>query len=129
MVILDTNVIIDHLRRPKIEKSSLLKIVSQQPKSTLAISVISVQELYEGKSTRYEEEEKFLLATITPLKMIPYSYEVAQCAGIIARNLSFTIEFADAAIAATALVNQASFFTLNKKHFVKIKDLKMINID
>lgn len=129
MVILDTNVIIDHLRRPKIEQSSLLKMVSQQPKPTLAISVISVQELYEGKSTRYEEEEKFLLATIAPLKMLPYTYEVARRAGTIARDLSFAIEFADAAIAATALVNQASFFTLNRKHFAKIKDLDMINVE
>lgn len=129
MVILDTNVIIDHLRQPKIRQSSLLKIVRQQPKATLAISVISVQELYEGKSTQYEEKEQFLLATIAPLIMIPYTYEVAQRAGIIARDLAFTIEFADAAIAATAIVHQTSFFTLNKKHFAKIKNLNMINVE
>lgn len=129
MVVLDTNVIIDHLRRPKTKPSPLLKIVSQKSKETLAISVVSVQELYEGKSTQHEEEEKFLLATIAPLTIIPYTYEVAQCAGKIARDLSFPIEFADAAIAATAVVNRASFFTLNRKHFAKIKYLETINID
>lgn len=89
----------------------------------MAISVISIQELYEGKSTREKDKEEHLLATIAPLKILPYNYEVAQLAGEIARDLDYPIELADAAIAATAIVNGALLFTLNKRHFKGIKDL------
>lgn len=35
------------------------------------------------------------------------------------------IEFADAAIAATAIINGALLATLNKKHFQSIRDLEL----
>ena len=126
MVILDTSIIIDHLRQEKSRESHLLKFSKKKPKENLALSVISVQELYEGKSTKKENKEHFLLSTITPLRILPYTYEVAQLAGEIARDLSGLIEFADAAIAATAILNGCQLLTLNKKHFEKITDLEMV---
>lgn len=51
MVILDTNIVIDHLRQPKGRKSTLTKLAQETPKEILAISTITVQELYEGQST------------------------------------------------------------------------------
>lgn len=124
MVVLDTSVIIDHLRQ-KGKISKLEKIAKEFPKEALSISVISVQELYEGKSTKDEEKEKYLLATISPLKILPYTYEIAQIAGEIARDLSSPIEFADSAIAATAIVSGYKLFTLNLKDFLVIKGLEM----
>lgn len=126
MVILDTNIIIDHLRQPKKKKSLLVKLAAQKPKEILGLSMISIQELYEGRSTKNKIKEQFLLATIAPLKIFPYTYEVAKLAGEIARDLSRSIELADATIAATAIINEAQLFTLNKKDFQKIKDLKLI---
>ena len=126
MVILDTNIIIDHLRLPKSKLSQLIKIVEQKPKESLAISVLSIQELYEGKSTRSKTKEQFLLATIAPLKILPYTFEVAQLAGRIARDLKRPIELVDAAIAATAVFNGISLLTLNQKDFRGIKDLRFI---
>lgn len=126
MVILDTNAIIDHLRQPKERDSHLVKIAKEKPKEALVISVISIQELYEGQSTKDEEKEQCLLATIAPLKILPYSYEVAQLAGKIARDLKRPIELADAAIAATAILNGACLFTLNKKDFQGIKGLEFV---
>lgn len=126
MVILDTNVIIDHLRRSKTEESHLVKIVRERPKETLAVSVISVQELYEGKSTQDEEKEQFLLATIAPLKILSYTYATAKLAGKIARDLKRPIELADAAIAATAIISGGDLFTLNKKDFRHIKGLNLL---
>ncbi len=127
MVILDTNIIIDHLRRPT-GQSFLMRLVQNQSKQNLAISVISVQELYEGQSTKVREKEQFLLATISPLKILTYNYEIAQKAGQLARDLKRPIELADAAIAATALVNKAMLFTLNQKHFQAIKNLELFNL-
>lgn len=126
MVIFDTSIIINHLRQKKIKKTHLLDFAKKKPKETMGLSVISVQELYEGKSVERASGEHNLLSTITPLRILPYTYEVAQLAGEIARNLASPVEFADAAIAATAIINGAKLFTLNKKDFLKIKDLELI---
>ena len=123
MVIVDTNIIIDHLRFEQKQASHLMRLVQNNPKETIGLSVVSVQELYEGMSTRVEEKEQYLLATISPLQILPYTYEVAQLAGKIARDTGRPIELADAAIAATAIMNGAQLCTLNTKDFVDIKQV------
>lgn len=125
MVVLDTNIIIDHLRQPS-EKSKLRQIEEKIPVKNLAISIIKVQELYEGKSTLNETQERTLLETVNPLKVLSYTYEVAKLAGELARDLGRKIEFTDAAIAATAILNKAKLLTLNKKDFQGIKNLKLV---
>lgn len=126
MIILDTNIIIDHLRTQGIKESVLMKFAENNLKEEMAISIVSIQELYEGQSTLDERKEEYLLATITPLKILPYTYEVAQLAGEIARDLKNPIEFTDAAIAATSILYGTSLWTLNKKHFLGIKNLELI---
>ena len=127
MVVLDTNIIIDHLRSSASRQTALMKIVAEHPKTTLALSLLSVQELYEGKSTLQEEREKDLLSTISPLKLLPYTYEVAKLAGVIARDSSKPMELADAAIAATAILNHAELYTLNQKDFEEVEDLELFS--
>src|ERR1700683_2176014 len=106
MVVLDTNIIIDHLRlQERQTESRLMTLVKTKPKEILAISMITVQELYEGRSTRETQKEQYLLATISPLKILPYNYEVAKLAGEIARDIERPIQLADAGIAATAILN------------------------
>lgn len=124
MVVLDTSIIINHLRQRTKHDSPLIHIVKEQPKEKFAISMITVQELYEGRSTKNEQEEQAMLATIGSLKILPYTYEVAQLAGKIARDLAHPIELADAAIAATAVVNGYELATLNRKDFAGIEDLE-----
>ena len=128
MVILDTSIIIEHLRLSKTKKSALVKVAEKKPKEVLAISIISVQELYEGKSTKDKRKEQALLATIAPLRILPYTYEVAQLAGEIARDLSRPIELADAAIAATTILNGGQLLTLDKKDFSGIRRLRILEI-
>ena len=129
MVILDTNIIIDHLRLPSTKPSVLIKLVQQQPKINLAISIISVQELYEGKSTQKPDKEQILLSLISPLKILPYTFDIASLAGQIIRDTSQPITFADAAIAATSIYHQIPLFTLNQKHFQPIPDLKLFQLN
>ncbi len=126
MVVIDTSIIIDHLRQQLVDETVFMKLVRRIPKEQLLLSVITVQELFEGKSTRDTRKEEYLLMTITPLKIVPYTFEMAQRAGEIARDLKRPIELADAAIAATALITGASLFTLNKKDFQGIEDLELI---
>ncbi len=126
MVIIDTSIIIDHLRQSQAKTTALMAIAEKIPQQELALSVISVQEVYEGQSTRSKNKEHYLIGTISPLTILPYTYEIAQHAGEIARDLPNPIEFADAAIAATALIHGAALYTLNQKHFAKIKDLEIL---
>ncbi len=126
MVVLDTSVIIDHLRQPSGTETWLQKIAKKIAKENLAISVISVQELYEGKSMLDPRKENYLLATITPLRILPYTFETAQLAGQIARELPRPIELADAAIAATAILAGAELLTLDRKDFLGISQLDLV---
>ena len=128
MVILDTNIIIDHLRQVGAEDSWFIKVAKLLPKESLGISMITIQELYEGRSTKFQKKETEMLAIVSPLKIYPYTYEVAQKAGELARDLSFPVELADAAIAATCMVNNCQLFTLNIKHFREIKDLQLFSL-
>ena len=127
MVVLDTSVIIDHLRqRP--ENSIFIKLAEKISVDSLAISMVTIQELYEGKSTKDQDAENFLLVTLSRLKILPYNYDVAELAGKLARDQK-PIEFADSAIAATAIINGAQLFTLNQKDFKAISDLELYQLE
>ncbi len=125
MVILDTNIIIDHLRQKK-KDTIFRKIVGRYHPQTLAISIFTVQELYHGKSSAANQQEKDLLSIINALKILPYTFEVAELAGKIARDRFLPLDFADAAIAATAIINGCQLFTLDKRDFIGIDDLEFL---
>lgn len=129
MVILDTNIIIDHLRQKPGTKTLLAKINDLEGKDYLAISAITIQELFEGKSTKDQQKTTELLAIISPLTIFDYNLEIAQTAGKIARDLKEPIEFADSAIAATCIYNNCQLLTLNKKHFQNILELEFYQKD
>jgi len=59
VVILDTSIIIDHLRNKTNKPSILMNIAKKYHTKDLGISVISIQELYEGRSTREEKKKTF----------------------------------------------------------------------
>lgn len=125
MVVLDTSIIIDHLRQSQ-DKETVLSKFSASSEEVLAISIVTIQELYEGKSTKNAEKERALLSLISPLKILPFTYEIAKLAGEIARDLDIPIELADATIASTTITNGAKLLTLNMKDFKQIKNLELI---
>lgn len=124
MVVVDTSVLIDHIRQRG--KNSIFDEFTKKSKEVLAVSLISVQELFEGKSTRKAEIEYEIINLINSLEVSPYTFENAKLAGEIARDLDHSIDLADAAIAATAILNKAKLFTLNKRDFKGINGLKLI---
>ena len=64
MVILDTNVIIDHLRQEKGQETLLKRLIRNNLQEDLAISIISIQELYRGQSTKDSEKENNILPNL-----------------------------------------------------------------
>ncbi|OGJ22185.1 MAG: hypothetical protein A3A82_00220 [Candidatus Pacebacteria bacterium RIFCSPLOWO2_01_FULL_47_12] len=127
MVVLDTSIIIDHLRLQERQPSYLEQLLNKFSQEELGLSVISLQELFEGQSTRGAKGLSRLKATIQPLTVLEYTTETAKLAGELARDLPTQISFADAAIAATALQQGCELATLNNKHFLQIPRLKLVS--
>lgn len=124
MVIVDTSIVIDHLRQIDQNKdTTLIEISKSFSKFEIGISVLSMQELYTGSSTKDQNKENYLKITIAPIKVIPYTYEIAMLAGKIVRDTKTTVTFADAGIAASCIYYNAKLVTLNKKDFISIASL------
>ncbi len=124
MVILDTSILIDHLRQ-KATHTKLERLVAKYGYGQLSVSVITMQELFAGASSRGQEGE--ILELFLPMKVWPYSESVAKMAGEIERDESRNMDFADAAIAATCVVNNCQLATINKKDFFGIAGLQMVD--
>lgn len=126
MVVLDTNIIIDHIRTFRTEESE--SYLQSLLKEDLAISVITIQELYVGKSMDDEKNIRLVNKIIEPYTFLNYTPEIAMLAGAIGRNQYSKSYFADAAIAATCLKHDAKLATLNKKHFEGIGGLEFVEV-
>jgi predicted nucleic acid-binding protein len=105
-VLLDTDVLIDHLRGRR-----SLKI------GRMAISVVTRTELYAGER-REAPAVEVVLAQIEELEI---NATIARRAGRIQRDTGLKI--ADALIAATALEKQLPLMTRNRRHFERVPDL------
>jgi len=125
MVIIDTNIFIDHLRIG--DSKYLQTLLSKNHISDLYLSVLTIQELYTGQSTKNLKNELILQKLISPFSIVYYDEQVAKLAGEIARDSKKVITFVDSAIAASAILNNATLVTLNTKDFKKIKGLQLYN--
>lgn len=123
MVIIDTSLIIDHLRQGQLQDSFLMKVVETEDSDTLFISMATLQELYAGKSTRDELAEESLINTLAGLGILPYEFDTAEMAGKLTRDLGMS--FVDASIAATSIINSAKLYTLNTKDFALVPKLEL----
>jgi len=124
MVVFDTSLIIDYLRNQGDRKTLFEEAVEKLEDENLAISVLTVQELFQGKSLGDEEEEKRVLEVIAPFEVLEYTIDIAKRAGKIVRENNGA-SFVDAAIAATAITYGSQLATLNRKDFEKIKGLEL----
>jgi predicted nucleic acid-binding protein len=125
MVIVDTNILIDHLRLSKKNVNSLLDRISNI--DTLGISIVSVQELYVGKSMENMDAELSVLELLNSLVIFPYTYEISVLAGKLMRNSTRPLPFADSVIAATSIYHSKELFTLDIKDFNHISDLVLFD--
>ncbi|MCE7898235.1 MAG: hypothetical protein DPW11_01065 [bacterium] len=125
VIILDTNIIIDHLRL-KGQDSVQFSLINSHLDDSFSISPITIQELYSGASTLRKSPLSLLNQTLSELDILMYSQKVAEIAGKIMRD--YHPSFADAAIAATAIHYGAHLATLNTKDFVGIPNLKILKL-
>jgi tRNA(fMet)-specific endonuclease VapC len=123
-MVIDTSIFIEHLRAKDKLATTLYQIADN---SEVFISSISLYELYMGATTKDKENDIRIITE--DLSILPFTDSVAIKAAQIYHQLKLNnqiIEFRDIFIAATCIVNELPIATLNKKHFTRIKGLKIV---
>jgi len=124
LYLLDTNILIDHLRGISYIAEFLYKAVDNDIE--LCICDIVVSELVAGMR---KSEKDATFALMESFHYIPTTYQVACTAGEIKQKLlqkGQAATLADAMIAAIALEHSATLITNNQKHFKQIPKLRML---
>lgn len=125
-VVIDTNIIIDHLRQGIKQKTkSQLEVIVEDGNIIPLISTGTMQELFAGQSSKKAKEDQKIKRVLALFRTIPVNEEVAETAGKIMRDTEPFVQFADAQIAATTILEKACLLTKNKKDFRRIKRLKL----
>lgn len=125
--LLDTNIIVDHLRKKEIIDGDIIF-------SGAGTSIITLGELIYGayKSNNKEKSLQKIddIFKMLKLEIVNLNGEAISEFGRIKANLEITgerLEDFDLLIAATALANNFTLVTRNIKHFKRIKGLKLDN--
>jgi predicted nucleic acid-binding protein len=109
-ILLDTDVLIDHLRGHR-----QLDLIDP----TLKISVVTRCELFAGRNVN----EPSLRETLNLLEEIEVDRPIAELAGRIRRTAQLDVP--DALIAATALEYSMTLMTRNQRHFGRVSTLDL----
>lgn len=121
MLLIDTDVLIDHLRG----FGPAVTLLSSST-SPMCLSAISVAELYQGvRGGTEDREQRTLVRFLDGFEIISVSPEIARAAGLLRRGYgaSHGIGLADAVMAATAHSLGARLMTLNVKHYPMFESL------
>ena len=121
MILLDTNILIEILKG---NQKTIEKV--QNFNTTLAISSISVMELYYGARNKAElnKLEKF----VSLFSVVHLSENISTYATKLIKTYakSHSLDIPDSLIASTSLVNKYKLFTYNLKDFKYINDIELI---
>ncbi|MDA1316537.1 MAG: PIN domain-containing protein [bacterium] len=121
-ILIDTSILIEHLRTYIPGKKTILAGYIEK-QYNLYFSLITVGEIYSGKSSPEHEEEIVKLFDMSSMTAI--DYELLKSAGEIRRMTH--ISLIDAIVATTALALDIPVATLNIKDFEKVEGLKFIH--
>lgn len=118
--VLDTGVIIFHLRNFRGVKERLLRLLAQ---GGLAVSAVTVVEVWQGMRSGESERTRALFRGI---EVVPLDALLAEKAGDLVRSQreqGYTMDLADAVIAATAMELGVPLLTTNRRHFDTVAGL------
>ena len=125
MVCLDTNIIIDFLKK-KVYAINRLKELNDENIS-LSTTSVNTFELYGGViKSGYQDSIHPLNALLNNIKIINLDLNSSKKAAEIFEDLKSKgeiIDLADIMIASIAITNKESLLTENKNHFKRIKEL------
>ncbi len=124
IVLADTSILIDLFRKSEKTNSRFVQLAMQGYQ--FQISAITEYEVYSGATTA---QLPFWDDILQKINFLPFDKDVVKQAVIINRRLKQKrkqIDLADLFIAATAIANNLTFATLNRKHFERIDTLDII---
>ncbi len=121
-ILLDTDIIIDHLRG--FEKSSSLFEKIKTGRVNPYISIISLVELYSFNKMDLPIEVNKVELLLKYMSILNLDRQIARTAGELRRK--YGSSFPDALIAATAYSFKLSLLTRNIKHYKIIKEIELI---
>lgn len=125
VVLVDTSILIDYYRKSDKSKSIWVDLVRQG--YTFAVSTITKYEIYSGAT---ESQLVFWDSVFRSITNIPFDEACVDTAvriNAILKRKRKQIGIADLFIAATAMSHQLPVATLNRKHFERIDDLRILN--
>jgi len=125
-ILIDTSIIIDHLRKRNKRKSLLFHIVDQY---RLHTSTIVEFELFVGATT--PEKVQDIEYILQFCMIIPLTSEIVQYAAHLYQRLIHSnqrVEIQDVLIASTAAIYELPVMTLNHEHFARIESLTLLPI-
>lgn len=123
-LMVDTSILIDYFRKSNKEKTRLIQHFRNY--SSIYISIITEFEIFNRAKEIHKEFWDKMLSRIT---VIDFDSRTARVAADIVAELKpkrKTIDKPDLFIAATAIVHELTFDTLNTKHFIDIKNLDLL---
>ncbi len=124
-ILVDTSIIIEHLRKTQRENTQLHELAS---KYRLYTSSVVEFELRAGAADDQKQQQVDVILSAFVV-ILPFSSEVSQEAAYIYRVLkrnNLLIEIRDIFIAATAITHNMRLATTNRKHFERIDKLQLV---
>ncbi len=124
-LMIDTTLLINYFR--KTDKSNSRLVQLSERFDQLVISTVTEFEVYSGAT---DAQMTFWTELLSEVLVLPFDSQAAHMAVEIQRDLKKlrkSIEKADLFIAATAVANGLTLDTFNRKHFDKIKQLKLLD--
>lgn len=122
-VLIDTSIIIDHLRKQNRRRSILYRVVNDY---SLCTSATVEFELHAGATDSQKQHD--IQEILSWCTLLPFTSSVAEVAATIYRDLRATnqlIEIRDIFVAATALSYELPLMTLNVGYFKRVDRLKL----
>lgn len=123
-VVIDTSIIISHLRGISGDLGQLLTL-KDQDKITIFIPHIVIVELFAGQEAKKKTDRQRLEKIIEKFASVELSVESAKQAGDLVRIYSQIPDANDLIIAAIAMEQEAQIATHNRKHFEQIRGVKL----
>ncbi len=125
MILLDSSILIEFFRAKKKEETFFYALAGKR--SDFCISVITHFEIYSGSN---QKQDLFWKEFLDSVKILEFDINCSYSAVTIFNSLrkeNKLIEISDILIASTCLANKVPIATLNKKHFERIENLKIIS--
>ena len=125
IILVDTSILIDFFRKTDKSNSILINLVKKG--YSFKISAITEFEIYSGTN---KNQLSFWNQLLEKIEILAFDKEVVKVAvelNYVLKSKRKQIDIVDLFIAATAINNKLPIATLNKKHFERIDNLKIIN--